>query len=118
MSDVLEAILKYRWRFKTQDYVFSSRRSGYFANPKGAMERLCKHSGIDITMHDLRRTFITTAESLDISMYAIKQLVNHKSGGDVTGGYIIKNFERLREPMQRITNYFKTHCKLGVHDFE
>ncbi|MBU2062486.1 MAG: integrase, partial [Bacteroidetes bacterium] len=71
-----------------------------------------------ITMHDLRRTFITTAESLDISMFAIKQLVNHKSGSDVTGGYVIKNFERLREPMQRITDYFKTHCKLGVQDFE
>jgi integrase len=118
MSDVLEAILKYRLRFKTQDYVFSSRKAGYFANPKGATDRLRSSSGLEITMHDLRRTFITTAESLDISMFAIKQLVNHKSGSDVTSGYVIKNFERLREPMQRITDYFKTHCKLGVQDFE
>jgi integrase len=118
MSDVIEAILKYRLRFKTQDYVFSSRKAGYFANPKGAIERLRADSGIEVTMHDLRRTFITAAESLDISMLAIKQLVNHKSGSDVTGGYVIKSFERLREPMQRITDYFKTQCQIGANDFE
>ncbi len=28
--------------------------------------------------HDLRRTFITIAESLDISAYAVKRLANHK----------------------------------------
>ena len=118
MSDVIAAILKYRLRFKTQEYVFSSRKTGYFENTKGAVSRLKESSGVEITLHDLRRTFITVAESLDISMFAIKQLVNHKSGSDVTGGYVIKNFERLREPMQRITDYFKTQCKIGVQDFE
>ena len=41
-----------------------------------------------ITLHDLRRTFITAAESLDISAYAVKRLVNHKMSWDVTAGYI------------------------------
>jgi integrase len=118
MSDVIEALLKYRLRFKINEYVFSSRRAGYFANPKFALARLKEVSGVQTTMHDLRRTFITTAESLDISMYAIKQLVNHKSGGDVTSGYVISNLERLREPMQRITDYFKKHCQLEVTDFD
>lgn len=117
MSDVIEALLQYRLRFKINEYVFSTRRAGYFANPEQALARLKKESGVEITMHDLRRTFITTAESLDISLYAIKQLVNHKSGSDVTSGYVINNLERLREPMQRITNYFKKHCQLEVTDF-
>jgi integrase len=61
--------------------------------------------GVAFTPHDLRRTFITIAESLDISAYAVKRMVNHKMGGDVTAGYIIPNVDRLRKPMQKITDY-------------
>ena len=55
--------------------------------------------------HDLRRTFITVAESLDIPVYAIKHLVNHKMNNDVTAGYVIIDTERLRAPMQKITDF-------------
>ena len=55
-------------------------------------------------LHDLRRTFITIAESLDLSHYAIKRLVNHKISGDVTAGYVVADVGRLREPMQRISD--------------
>jgi integrase len=64
-----------------------------------------KASGIDFTLHDLRRTFSTIAESLDIPAYAIKRLLNHKMPSDVTAGYIVMDVERLREPMQKITDY-------------
>jgi hypothetical protein len=53
----------------------------------------------------LRRTFITIAESLDISAYALKRLLNHKMTNDVTAGYIVADVERLRKPMQLITDY-------------
>ena len=53
-------------------------------------------------MHDLRRTFITVAESLDIPHYALKRLLNHRADSDVTGGYIVINAERLRDPVERI----------------
>jgi hypothetical protein len=57
-------------------------------------------------IHDLRRTFISIAESLDISMYAIKAIVNHgTTSGDVTAGYVVWDIERLRKPMQNITDY-------------
>ena len=60
------------------------------------------------TIHDLRRTFITIAESLDISAYAVKRLVNHKMTNDVTAGYIVSDVERLRNPMECIaTNLLK-----------
>ncbi len=56
--------------------------------------------------HDLRRTFATVAESLDISPYTIKALVNHSlPSDDVTGGYIQIDVERLRCPMQQITDF-------------
>ncbi len=61
--------------------------------------------GVPFTIHDLRRTFITVAESLDISPYAIKALVNHRQpGGDVTAGYIAHDVDRLRGPMQQISD--------------
>ena len=53
----------------------------------------------------LRRTFISIAESLDIPAYAIKCLLNHANGADVTAGYIVASTERLRDPMQKITDY-------------
>jgi len=117
LSDVLIAILNYRLRFKTNDYVFSSRKTQYLAHPDKALKHLTETSGIKFTFHDLRRTFITVAESLDISSYAIKRLVNHKNGSDVTEGYIIANHDRLRAPMQRITDFFKEHCKIDINDY-
>ena len=60
---------------------------------------------VSFSTHDLRRTFITIAESLDISVYSLKRLLNHKMTNDVTAGYIITDVERLRAPMQRITDY-------------
>jgi integrase len=68
------------------------------------MAKVTKSSGIEFTLHDLRRTFITMAESLDISAYAVKRLINHKMNNDVTAGYIVTDVERLRKPMQLITD--------------
>lgn len=69
------------------------------------MAHVIKNSGVHFTVHDLRRTFITIAESLDIPAYALKRLMNHKMSNDVTAGYIIVDVERLRKPMQLITDY-------------
>jgi len=65
--------------------------------------KVSEKSGVKFMLHDLRRTFITVAEGLDLSPYTIKRLVNHRSGtSDVTAGYMIFNIERLREPAERI----------------
>jgi integrase len=87
-------------------FVFPGRGvKGYMDDPNKLMKLVVEKSGVTFTPHDLRRTFITIAESLDISAYALKRLANHKMTNDVTAGYIIGDAERLREPMQRITNY-------------
>ena len=78
---------------------------GYLNEPRKQMNKVIEESGIAFTLHDLRRTFITVAESLDISAYALKRLANHKMANDVTAGYIISDVERLREPMQRVTDF-------------
>ncbi|HEX2859447.1 MAG TPA: integrase family protein [Alphaproteobacteria bacterium] len=61
-------------------------------------------------LHDLRRTFITYAERLDMSSYALKRLVNHKfDTTDVTARYIGTDVERLRKPMQAVADEIKKH---------
>lgn len=92
------------------EYVFPSRTSlsktPYFNSPESACRKLSKASGVEFSCHDLRRTFITVAESIDLSTYALKRLMNHSMKGDITAGYIISDVDRLRDPMQRITDKF------------
>lgn len=66
-------------------------------------------SGITVIPHDLRRTFATVAERLDLSLKTVKSLLNHRMDDDVTAGYVISETERLRSAMQRITN---TLCEM------
>jgi integrase len=55
--------------------------------------------------YDLRRTFITVANSLDVSQYKIKLLVNHVlPQSDVTAGYMSITIDDLRAPMQQIAD--------------
>lgn len=87
-------------------YVFPGEgEAGYIVEPKRAIDAVTAATGINFSCHDLRRTFATLAESLDLSGYTVKALLNHKQQiGDVTGGYIILNVDRLREPMQKISD--------------
>lgn len=87
-------------------YVFAGAgRQGYLVEPRNPIARVIEASGVDFTIHDLRRTFITVAESIDIQPYAIKRMVNHKMRGDVTAGYIVADVERLREPVKRVSEF-------------
>ena len=84
-----------RWAFPSNE-----SESGHIVEVREATE------GLRWTPHDLRRTYATVAESLDISPYAFKALLNHSQpgSGDVTGGYISITVERLRPAQQRITD--------------
>jgi integrase len=65
--------------------------------------KLLKEAGFNYTIHDLRRTFITTAEKLNFSTWTVKRLANHKQT-DVTGKhYVVYDVDRLREPMEQIS---------------
>ncbi len=87
-------------------FVFAGAGTGgYIVEPRKQMAMVTKASGVVFTVHDLRRSFVTFAESLDISAYALKKLLNHSTASDITAGYLIINIERLREPMQKITDF-------------
>ncbi len=106
LTDFLFDLLKQRKAAVDSPFVFpGTGKTGYLNNHNKPMAKVAKRSGVAFTLHDLRRTFITIAEGLDISAYALKRLLNHKMTNDVTSGYIITDVERLREPMQRVTDF-------------
>jgi hypothetical protein len=50
------------------------------------------------------------ARRRDISLLALKTLVNHSLGKDVTSGYVQMTVERLRQPAQLVTDKLKALC--------
>ncbi len=116
LSDYLSDLLVRRQQHSTSGYVFpSSGKGGYIVEPRKQTAKVIEDSGVTFTIHDLRRTFITLAESLDISAYAVKRLINHKMTNDVTAGYIISDVERLRKPMQLITDQLLKFMTEDIH---
>ena len=106
LTDYLYELMKSRSESRINEYVFpGTGAAGHIIEPRKQMANVTKVSGVSFTVHDLRRTFITIAEGLDISAYALKRLMNHKMNSDVTAGYIVTDVERLRKPMQQISNY-------------
>ena len=102
-SHLYSVIKKRIENVKGAKYVFPGNgEDGKFTEPRQQVAKVVEKSEVAFMLHDLRRLFITTAESLDIPTYAVKMLVNHSTGSDVTGGYIIPDVERLRKPMQKI----------------
>jgi len=54
------------------EYVFSSSETkGYIVEPRRQMSKVTEASGIDFTIHVLRRAFIIIAESLNILPYPL-----------------------------------------------
>ena len=99
LYDMLQAR---RETYPKERFVFPGPgKSGHLQEPKKALWKIYADTGIQVTCHDLRRTFATTAESLDLSDFTIKRLMNHKAR-DVTAGYIISGVERLRGPVELI----------------
>lgn len=78
--------------------------------------RVRPKSGIIFKLHDLRRTFLTMGEKLDVPPYALKRLVNHSVSNDMTGRYLVLDIERLRSHMCRISDAFVD--LLGVNEIK
>jgi integrase len=107
VPDYLHELLSARNASKADSpYVFPGKSNdARLIEPRNYVKQVVKQSGVDFILHDLRRTFATYADRLEISGYAVKRLVNHKLRNDVTAGYIVTDVERLRKPMQTICDY-------------
>ena len=111
MSDFVRDMLIARRAIGNAGVVFPApSRSGHIRDVAYPLAIVETQTGIKVSAHDLRRTFITVAESCDISPIALKALVNHSTGKDVTSGYVIFTADRLREAGQKVCDKLKTLC--------
>ncbi len=113
LSDFVCALLAHRQAQAASAYVFAGEgRRGHLIEPKRQVAHVVAASGVTFTIHDLRRSFITIAEAIDIPPYAIKRMVNHKINGDVTAGYIVTDVARLRGPVQQVADFLLRACQI------
>ena len=118
MGDHLFEIIKQRYELKCNEYVFpgSKMTSGakHISGAQGMLRTIGDQTGIEISLHDLRRTFATICNNLDYGPYTIKRLLNHRSGArnDVTGGYVQVSIKKLRLAMNDIEAVYqgKLNC--------
>lgn len=67
MSDFVYELLEQRSRQKTSEFIFpADSKSGYISEPKKAVLKVAELSDVPFTLHDLRRTFATVADSIDL----------------------------------------------------
>lgn len=110
LSDYVWTLLKVRRFYAQSEWVFPGAykdrpTSGAFNSYYTVVER----SGVKFSPHDLRRSFVTIADELEIKSEVVKALVNHKSS-DVTEGYTVRSVERLRRATQKITDAILYHA--------
>lgn len=109
MSDFIRDLFVARRALGDATFVFPGP-AGHITDASFPLNAVAETTGIKVSAHDLRRTFITVAESADISPLALKALVNHSMGSDVTAGYVQMTVERLRVPAQRVCDKLKELC--------
>ena len=115
MSDFVRDLLVARRAIGNAGFVFPGPgETGHLMDALYQLSLVADACGIRVSTHDLRRTYITVAESCDISPLALKALVNHSMGRDVTAGYVQISVERLREPTQRVANKLKELCGIAA----
>lgn len=87
ISAPLLAILKDRPHVKGNPHVFPSRiKTGndFVDNAHHTLKVVSEIAGLNLTAHDMRRTFMSIGIKANIEMWKLKLLTNHISKGDVT----------------------------------
>jgi integrase len=112
MSDYVHDLLVARRALGDAKFVFPGPgKDGHIVDVGHSFCRIEKATGIKISAHDLRRSYVTVAETTkDISSMAVMALVNHSLGGSVHASYVRIKTEDLREPAQLIADRLKTLC--------
>ena len=94
---------------RENDFVFPGQgKGGHLIEPRKQMDKVTKQTGITFTVHDMRRTYTSAIDGV-VGYYELKRLLNHSvKADDVTAGYVVKNIEKLRPLMQKVTDHILT----------
>lgn len=112
MSDVIYDLFQRRAAYRENDFVFpGTGKTGHLIEPRKQMDKVTATTGIKFTVHDMRRTYTSAIDGI-VGYYELKRLLNHSAKfNDVTAGYIVKNIDKLRPLMQKVTDHIMGLCK-------
>lgn len=111
MSSYVVDLLVARRALGDAKYVFPGRSGGHLMDAQHPLKLVAEACGVAVSAHDLRRTWVTVAAlHAGISQLALKALVNHALGGDVTAGYVMLTTEHLRQPAQAVCDEMLKLC--------
>jgi integrase len=115
LSNQAAVLLENRFRVENNPYVFCSEKSktGYIGPGRYITDQLATDLDIELSPHDLRRTFRAIAAELDVELWRTKLLMNHKINNDVTiQAYTEKqDLEYLRPSIQAIGSWVELKAK-------
>ena len=91
-------------------WVFPARSGdGHLIDARGQLQALADQTGVDVTAHDLRRTFRAVAAACNVELWRTKALMNHKQNQDITlSAYTdLSDVRNLKPEADRIGDYFE-----------
>lgn len=108
ICDFLFSILKARHENRSASpYVFPGRANkSHLTDFRFWVAAVRKKSNCRFLIHDLRRTFLSCAERLELPYYVLKRLANHTVSSDTLVPYIVVSMERLRLHIERVSSHF------------
>ena len=109
MSDYIHQLFLNRQALVENGFVFPGRgKGGHLVEPRKQMAKVTEQTGITFSVHDMRRTYTSAIDGI-VGYYELKRLLNHSAKtDDVTAGYVVKNIEKLRPLMQKVTDHILT----------
>ena len=112
MTDLLHDLLVAR-RSVGSAFVFpANSKSGHVEEPRTFFDEIAEATGIRVSCHDMRRTFLSVAATCKLGSFVMQALVNHSVGGSVTADYVQMDVADLREPAQKICDKIKRLCAI------
>ena len=108
LSEVAASVLESRPN--RDGWVFPARSGeGHLKDVRGQLQILAEQTGINVTAHDLRRTFRAVAAACNVELWRTKALMNHKQNQDITlSAYTdLSNVRNLKPEADRIAEYFE-----------
>lgn len=104
MSDFIFGIFQSRLALRENDFVFPGNgKTGHLIEPRKQMAKVTKESGVDFSVHDMRRSYASAIDGV-VGVYELKRLLNHATQqGDPTAGYILKTVEKIRPLMNLVS---------------
>jgi len=100
---------------RVNEWVFSSERSksGALSVPSKALQSVCQRANINhLGVHDLRRTFGSLAEWLDMPTGIVSQIMGQKPSATAEKHYRVRPIDLLRQHHQRYEDWILVQAQL------